>query len=206
MIMAVVATGALAGVELTLAQELQYVLGNTPLQAGIFIIPIMAAAAVGGPVAGYLFNLCGLRTVASSSRALSAVALCYLAQADFHSPDFWVPTMLALLGLPLSIGLTASSLPSWDRWRQTRGPPQARWKRPPTNSGPGSGSPSSASLCPVYSAAPSCCPPRRPNHSRIKPCNPSATAILSHGRWRSIRQQRSSRQRKRHSRRLIRPC
>lgn len=92
MIMAVVATGALAGVELTLAQELQYVLGNTPLQASIFMIPIMAAAAVGGPVAGYLFNLCGLRTVASSSRALSAVALCYLAQADFHSPDFWVPT------------------------------------------------------------------------------------------------------------------
>ncbi|WP_206425238.1 hypothetical protein [Aeromonas dhakensis] len=41
--------GALAGVELTLAQELQYVLGNTPLQAGMFIIPIMAAAAVDGP-------------------------------------------------------------------------------------------------------------------------------------------------------------
>lgn len=31
MIMAVVATGALAGVELTLAQELQYVLSITPL-------------------------------------------------------------------------------------------------------------------------------------------------------------------------------
>ncbi|MFB0767538.1 hypothetical protein ACEU5N_07625 [Aeromonas salmonicida] len=106
--MAVVATGALAGVELTLAQELQYVLGNTPLQAGIFMIPIMAAAAVGGPVAGYLFNLCGLCIVASSSLALSAGALCYLAQADFHSPGFWVPTMLALLGLTLSIGLTVS--------------------------------------------------------------------------------------------------
>src|SRR5690606_11782901 len=49
-IMAVVASGALAGVELTLAQELQYVLDKTPLQAGIFMIPIMAAAAVGGPV------------------------------------------------------------------------------------------------------------------------------------------------------------
>ncbi|WP_219326360.1 hypothetical protein [Aeromonas dhakensis] len=70
--------GALAGVELTLAQELQYVLGNTPLQAGMFIIPIMAAAAVGGPNAGYLFNLCSLRTVASSSLAISAAALCYL--------------------------------------------------------------------------------------------------------------------------------
>lgn len=109
-IMAAVAIGALAGVELTLAQELQYVLGKTPLQAGIFMIPIMAAAAVGGPVAGYLSNLCGLRLVASASLGLSAVALAFLALADFHQPGFGVPAMLALLGLTLSIGLTASSI------------------------------------------------------------------------------------------------
>lgn len=109
-IMAAVAIGALAGVELTLAQELQYVLGKTPLQAGIFMIPIMAAAAVGGPVAGYLSNLCGLRLVASTSLGLSAVALAFLALADFHQPGFGVPAMLALLGLTLSIGLTASSI------------------------------------------------------------------------------------------------
>ncbi len=109
-LMAMVATGALAGVELTLAQELQYVLGRTPLQAGIFMIPIMAAAAIGGPVAGYLSNLCGLRLVASSSLLLSAVALAFLALADFQEPGFGVPAMLALLGLTLSIGLTASSI------------------------------------------------------------------------------------------------
>jgi len=109
-IMALVAIGALAGVELTLAQELQYVLGKTPLQAGIFMIPIMAAAAVGGPVAGYLSNLCGLRLVASASLGLSAVALAFLALADFHQPGFSVPALLALLGLTLSIGLTASSI------------------------------------------------------------------------------------------------
>ena len=109
-IMAVVAIGALAGVELTLAQELQYVLGKTPLQAGIFMIPIMAAAAVGGPLAGYLSNLCGLRLVASASLGLSAMALAFLALADFHQPGFGVPAMLVLLGLTLSIGLTASSI------------------------------------------------------------------------------------------------
>ncbi len=109
-IMAVVAIGALAGVALTLAQERQYVLGKTPPEAGIFMIPIMAAAAVGGPVAGYLSNLCGLRLVASASLGLSAVALAFLALADFHQPGFGVPAMLALLGLTLSIGLTASSI------------------------------------------------------------------------------------------------
>lgn len=110
LIMAIVASGALAGVELTLAQELQYVLGKTPLQAGIFMIPIMAAAAVGGPVAGYLSNKFGLRSVAALSLAISAGALMFLARSDFHEPGFHVPSALAVLGLTLSIGLTSSSI------------------------------------------------------------------------------------------------
>ncbi|MDK8264753.1 MFS transporter [Pseudomonas oryzihabitans] len=109
-IMAVFATASLAGVELTLAQELQYVLGKTPLQAGVFMIPIMAAAAIGGPVAGYVVNLGGLRLVAGASLALSAAALAFLALTDLHQPGYAVPTLLALLGLTLSIGLTASSI------------------------------------------------------------------------------------------------
>ena len=109
-IMATLASGALAGVELTLAQELQYVLGKTPLEAGIFMLPIMVAAALGGPVAGYLSQLCGLRTVAVLSLAIAAAALACLAFSDFAHPGLTVPLLLALLGLALSIGLTASSI------------------------------------------------------------------------------------------------
>lgn len=110
MIMAMVASGALAGVELTLAQELQYVLDKTPLQAGIFMIPIMAAAAVGGPVAGWLSGRFGLRPVACLAMAISSLALAWLAVSDFQTPGMIVPVLLALLGLALSIGLTASSI------------------------------------------------------------------------------------------------
>ena len=110
LIMAVVASGALAGVELTLAQELQYVLDETPLEAGIFMFPIMAAAAVGGPVAGHLSNRFGLRPVAVLSLAISAGALLALAQSSFRDPGVVVPVALAVLGLTLSIGLTASSI------------------------------------------------------------------------------------------------
>ena len=110
LLMAIVASGALAGVELTLAQELQYVLGKTPLQAGIFMIPIMAAAAVGGPVAGYLSNRFGLRLVATLSLAGAAAMLAFLARSDFRDPGVLVPLALAVLGLTLSIGLTASSI------------------------------------------------------------------------------------------------
>ncbi|MEB0208245.1 MFS transporter [Pseudomonas sp. CCC3.1] len=110
MIMALVTIGALAGVELTLAMELQYVLDKTPLQAGIFLIPIMAAAALGGPVAGYLSNRFGLRWVSSLSLAISAGSLGFLAFADLRAAVIAVPAMLAVLGLALSIGLTASSI------------------------------------------------------------------------------------------------
>lgn len=134
--------GALAGVELTLAQELQYVLGNTPLQAGMFIIPIMAAAAVGSPSAGYLFNLCSLRTVASSSLAISAAALCYLTQVDFHHPNVRMPATLALLGLCLSIGLTASSIANMDAVEADRG----AGRQQSMNQGRGSGAPSNGVL------------------------------------------------------------
>lgn len=108
--MAVVTAGALAGVELTLAQELQFVLGRSPLQAGLFMLPLMAAAAAGGPMAGYLSNRFGLCAVASLSLLAAAICLALLSQAEFHDPGAAVPALLALLGLALSIGLTASSI------------------------------------------------------------------------------------------------
>ncbi|ALV74883.1 MULTISPECIES: MFS transporter [Acinetobacter] len=109
-IMAMVAAGALAGVELTLAMELQYVIRLTPLQAGLFMVPIMVAAAIGGPIAGFLSNKFGLRLVATMSLILAAIALVSLSYSDFHHPGIIVPFILASIGLTLSIGLTASSI------------------------------------------------------------------------------------------------
>lgn len=109
-IMAMVAAGALAGVELTLALELQYVIDLTPLQAGMFMVPIMVAAAIGGPTAGFLSNKFGLRLVATLSLFIAACALASLGYSDFHHPGVIVPFILAVTGLTLSIGLTASSI------------------------------------------------------------------------------------------------
>lgn len=109
-VMALVASGSLAGVELTLAQELQYVIGKSPLEAGMFMIPIMVAAAVGGPLAGWLSSKFGLRLVAVLSLVLASGALVVLAASDFQNPGFLVPSVMAVLGLSLSVGLTASSI------------------------------------------------------------------------------------------------
>lgn len=109
-IMAVVASGALAGVEFTLAQELQYVIGLTPLEAGMFMIPVMIASAVGGPVAGFLSHTLGLRLIATLSLLIAAGSLGLLGHSDLHDPGLLVPANLAVAGLALSIGLTASSV------------------------------------------------------------------------------------------------
>lgn len=109
-IMAIVVMGALAGVELTLAQELQFVLGRTPLEAGIFMLPLMIAAAIGGPLSGFILRAIGLRWVASCSLLISAVSLVGLALISFDSSGVEVVLLLATLGLALGVGLTASSV------------------------------------------------------------------------------------------------
>ncbi|MGE6442822.1 MFS transporter [Pseudomonas bubulae] len=109
-VMALVTMGALAGFELLLAQELQFVMGRTPLEAGIFMMPLMIAAAIGGPLAGVILKAIGLRWVASCSLLVSAASMVGLAQIHLGSGGVAVIVMLVALGLSLSIGLTASSV------------------------------------------------------------------------------------------------
>lgn len=108
--MAFVASGSLAGFELVLAQELQFVLGKSPLEAGLFMLPLVIAAAVGGPIGGKLATWFGLRAVASISLAAAAMALAALSIADFKDPGVLVPSLLAALGFTLGVGLLASSI------------------------------------------------------------------------------------------------
>lgn len=110
MIMALVVCGALAGVELTLAQELQFVVGYSPLQAGLFMLPLVLASGIGGPLAGFAVGFAGLRLVAAASLAVAALSLAGLALSDFHNPGFGLVALMVALGLALSIGLTASSI------------------------------------------------------------------------------------------------
>ncbi len=109
-IMALVTMGALAGVELTLAQELQFVIGLSPLQAGIFMVPLMVGAAIGGPFAGLLLARIGLRPVAVGALGVAAGCLFVLAGADFRDAGLGVTLTMAVLGVVLNVGLTASSV------------------------------------------------------------------------------------------------
>jgi DHA2 family multidrug resistance protein-like MFS transporter len=65
-VMAMVAMIALVGFELLLSQELQFVYGYSPLEAGLFILPFMIAISIGGPFTSILMNHYGLRPVATA--------------------------------------------------------------------------------------------------------------------------------------------
>lgn len=110
LLMAFIASGSLAGFELVLAQELQFVLDKTPLEAGVFMLPLVGAAAVGGPLGGRLASRFGLRAVASLSMAASAASLLAISFTDFGRHDYLVAFLLAILGFALGVGLLASSI------------------------------------------------------------------------------------------------
>lgn len=84
-VMAMTAMITLVGFELLMAQELQFVHGLTPYQAGLFMLPVMLASGFSGPIAGMLVSRLGLRCVATAGMALSAVSFYGLAMTDFSS-------------------------------------------------------------------------------------------------------------------------
>ena len=82
--MAMTAMITLVGFELLMAQELQFVHGLTPYQAGLFMLPVMLASGFSGPIAGMLVSrlitLCG-----NGGMALSAASFYGLAMTDFST-------------------------------------------------------------------------------------------------------------------------
>ncbi|CNF08414.1 major facilitator transporter [Yersinia nurmii] len=109
MIMALTAMITLVGFELLLTQELQFVLGKTPLEAGLFLMPLMIASGLSGPLAGWLVATLGLRLVATLGIALSAVSFFGLAMTDFSYQIYQAWGWMALLGCSIQISLLAST-------------------------------------------------------------------------------------------------
>ncbi len=108
-VMAMTSMVALVGFELLMAQELQFVLGKTPLQAGIFMLPIMLASSLCGPLAGLLVSRFGLRRVAAVGMALSALSFYGLAKTDFAWQQWQAWGWMVLLGLSAATALLSGT-------------------------------------------------------------------------------------------------
>ena len=108
-VMAMVAMIALVGFELLLSQELQFVYGYSPLEAGLFILPFMIAICIGGPFTSILMNHYGLRPVATIGMLMCAISFLGLAMTyfDTHSIQAWV--WMVLMGISVEIALLSST-------------------------------------------------------------------------------------------------
>lgn len=107
--MAMTAMITLVGFELLMAQELQFVHGLTPYQAGLFMLPVMLASGFSGPLAGMLVSRLGLRRVATGGMALSALSFYGLAMTDFSVQQIQAWVLMALLGFSAASALLAST-------------------------------------------------------------------------------------------------
>lgn len=105
---ALVAALAMIGFELVLSQRLQLVLGLSPLQAGLFILPIPLAAFVAGPIAGLIAPRVGAMNLLWSGLALAAAGLGLAALASDAALSWQVPGFL-VLGAGLGATMTAAS-------------------------------------------------------------------------------------------------
>lgn len=108
-VMAMTAMIALVGFELLMAQELQFVHGFTPFEAGTFMLPVMVASGFSGPIAGVLVGRLGLRIVAAGGMGLSAVSFIGLSQLDFSTQQWQAWSLMVLLGFSAASALLAST-------------------------------------------------------------------------------------------------
>ncbi|MBS1204148.1 MAG: methyl viologen resistance protein SmvA [Proteobacteria bacterium] len=108
-LMAITAMVTLVGFELLMAQELQFVHGFTPFAAGMFMLPLMLASGLSGPIAGVLVSKLGLRRVATGGIALSALSFLGLSVTDFATHQWQAGSLMALLGFSAASALLAST-------------------------------------------------------------------------------------------------
>lgn len=105
---AMVASGVIVGVELVFSQRLQLVLGYSPLQAGLLILPIPLAAFAAGPLTGLVLPHIAPHRVLAGTLALTALGLAAFLAVSDGTPALWIAP-LAVMGFAIGAAMTAAS-------------------------------------------------------------------------------------------------
>ncbi len=107
-LVALVASVAMVGVELALSQRLQLVLGLSPLQAALTILPVPLAAFMGGPLAGLALPRLGLQKLLFGTLTLTVLGLGALLMAR-HQGGLLQGVGLSALGFGVGASMAAAS-------------------------------------------------------------------------------------------------
>lgn len=98
-----------AGFEFSLAQELQLVRGLSPLDAGLFLLPMPVAAIVMGPLGGRLMGRWGMRPVLIGALVMSGAGYLLLGAFDLITQHLPAMILLALIGGGYGTAMMAAS-------------------------------------------------------------------------------------------------
>lgn len=108
-VMAILSMVIIVGVELLLSQRLQLVLGYTPFEAALYIIPIPIASVLAGPLAGMFLHKIGERTLTFFGFGLTLIGVVGLASVYQTSTGLMLLAFLFLIGFGLGIVFTTAS-------------------------------------------------------------------------------------------------
>ncbi|MCC3766991.1 MFS transporter [Streptomyces sp. UNOC14_S4] len=89
-----------------LTQHLQFVLGYSPLDTGLRMLPLAGAVFVGGALTAFLTPKAGMKATVALGMTVGTVAIALLTRVDEHSTydDFVLP--LIILGLAIGLSLS----------------------------------------------------------------------------------------------------
>jgi predicted MFS family arabinose efflux permease len=100
---------ALFGSFFFITQELQFVLGYTPLQAGLRLAPIALVLAVAAPLSGRLVERIGNRAMVSIGLGLAALGLAFLGTATAGSGYGHILQSLLFLGVGMGFAIAPAT-------------------------------------------------------------------------------------------------
>jgi len=107
-VVALVASFSVLGMELVLSQRLQLVLGFSPLHAALFVLPGSLLAFVGGPLGGWLAPRLGTGRVMAGALLLGGLSMAGLLATAYAGPAAQI-ACLAAFGLGLGACMAVAS-------------------------------------------------------------------------------------------------
>ena len=99
----------LMGTIFVLTQFLQSVLGYSPLQAGLRVMPVAVGVIAGGPLSARLAARIGARPLVTGGLVVIAGALLLLSTASPHSPYLLIGGSLSLMGIGMGMGMAPAT-------------------------------------------------------------------------------------------------
>ncbi|WP_308250034.1 MFS transporter [Sphaerisporangium fuscum] len=100
---------SLVGLQLMLAQYLQLVLGDSPLEAGVRMLPLMIAAITGGLCAAHLLQRFGLRATMAGGLGLAGLSLAPTLAWGAEQHPLMLCLCFAGIGFGVEVALLAAS-------------------------------------------------------------------------------------------------